>query len=590
MKKTTIHTLLAIMMATMTTACQKDDATESYTASYSNSDSSSGSSISSGTSTSSDDLLSFTVAIDSTSAEPASAATAYYPDAEEDSVSADNFTNVVTIVFSGNSASCSSLDGVTASISGAHVTVDHGSTKNVCYAVSGSTTAGSLTVAGDKKYALRLNGVSIANPDSSAINLVSKKRAYIALADGTTNTLKDGTASQADDQKAAFYCKGKMLFSGSGALRVYGQYKNAIACADYMVFGKGNNIYATSTANHGIKANDGIFINGGILNVEVSAAAAKGINCESNIVVNGGSTTVVTTGNGTYDSDEADTKAAAGIACDSVFTINGGELNVRSTGTGGKGIKADWEAFITGGTIHAITEGSQYRYSSSLTSSPKGIKVGTKNVHGLLNISGGTVMVRTSGTNGEGIESKGTVQVSAYDDAINSAGDMTVSGGSIVAVGKNSDGLDTNGNLYIKGGNIVAYGASGAETGIDVGEQYRLSVTGGSFFGIGGRIDATVGSTTQGIASTTGSVTANSTVTVNDGNTVLATFIMPPYAYNSGTIMVSAPGMVSGNSYTLTLGTSTQTLSASSSVSSGMGGAGGNQPGGGGMGGGGRPW
>ena len=47
-------------------------------------------------------------------------------------------------------------------------------------------------------------------------------------------------------------------------------------------------------------------------------------------------------------------------------------------------------------------------------------------------------MVRTSGNNGEGIESKGTldvtdgtVLVSAHDDAINSSGDLTISGGTV---------------------------------------------------------------------------------------------------------------------------------------------------------------
>ena len=58
---------------------------------------------------------------------------------------------------------------------------------------------------------------------------------------------------------------------------------------------------------------------------------------------------------------------------------------------------------------------------------------------------------------------------------------------------------------------------------------------------------------------------------------------MPPYSYNNGTIIVSAPGMSSGNSYTLSLGSNTLTVTASNSISSGMGGWGGmgGQPGGG---------
>ena len=206
----------------------------------------------------------------------------------------------------------------------------------------------------------------------------------------------------------------------------------------------------------------------------------------------------------------------------------------------------------------------------------------------MLEITGGDIMVRTSGYNGEGIESKGTldvsggsVMVSAYDDAINSSGDMTISGGTVVAVGTNNDGIDANGNMYLKGGTLIAMGAGGAEVGIDINEQKKLYISGTKIFGIGGRVDGSLGSTTQGIVTTTGSVTANSTVTISDGSTTLASFAIPPYSYNNGTILVSAPGMQSGSSYTLSLGSSTQTVTATSTISS-MGGGGfpGNRPGG----------
>ena len=70
-------------------------------------------------------------------------------------------------------------------------------------------------------------------------------------------------------------------------------------------------------------------------------------------------------------------------------------------------------------------------------------------------------------------------------------------------------------------------------------------------------------------------------MSISDGGNTLATFTMPPYNYNNGTIMLSATGMSNGSSYTLTLGNQTQSVTASSSVSGGMGG--GMQPGGGGQ-------
>ena len=517
------------------------------------------------TNASSGELVSFDVSIDKSATEPESTVAAYYPD-DEDNLSNNTFTTVVNIDMS--QPTTKTENGVTVTADGNHITADHGNEKSVCYVVSGSTDNGSLTILGEKKYEVQLNNVSITNPDSAALNLLSKKRAFI-VASGT-NTLADGTSSQ-NDHKGALYCKGKLIFaSGSGQLNVTGSYNNAIHSADYIVIDRGNTIYAKSTKNHGVKANDGIYINGGVLNVEVSAEAAKGLNSESNIQVNGGRTTVIATGGGIYEDGEA--KGAAAIKCDSVYTQNGGEVYLKATGNGGKGLKADWEAYVNGGKLRVVTTGGVYS-SGRDTASPKGIKIGTKNVHGVLAIYGGDVMVRTNGQKGEGIESKGTltigggsVVVSAYDDAINSAGDMYITGGTVVSVGRNNDGIDANGNLYIEGGTIVAYGAGGAESCIDTNERTCLYIKGGNILGIGGRIDATLGSTTQGIVSTSGTLSANTTVTVSDGNNTLATFTMPPYS-TSGTILLSTPGMVSGNSYYVNWGSQTTSVTASTSLS-----------------------
>ena len=261
-------------------------------------------------SASSGELTTFTVSIDKTSAEPAATVSEVFPD-EEDNLASNSFSTEVAITFDGTNATYTTAEGVSVTVNGAHVVADHGATKGVCYTVSGSTTNGSLTIVGSKKYEVKLCGVNVTNPDSAALNLLSSKRAYVVLQDGTANTLADGTTSKAD-HKGALYCKGKLLFNGSGSLEVYGNYNNGIHSADYILFRQGNNVYVNSTANHGIKANDGIYINGGIVNVEVSALAAKGINCESNIVVNGGRNTANSTRTGPHPSDAGGGKGSAG--------------------------------------------------------------------------------------------------------------------------------------------------------------------------------------------------------------------------------------------------------------------------------------
>ena len=542
------------------------------------------------------ELSTFDISIDRTTKEPETTVAATYPEAT-DNISKRTFGTIISIDMS-NPADATEM-GVTITNKDGHVTANHADVEGVCYMVTGATANGSLTIKGNTDYELMLNGTEITNPASVAINLDSKMGAYIVLSGH--NKLTDG-AGDNDSHKSALYSKGKMLFSGDGILDIYGIYNNGIHSKSYLVFDKGVNLYIEA-ANHGIKASGDIIINGGIINVSTAGAGAKGINGDENIIINGGRTTTICTGNGEWDDEDQETKASAGLACELTMTINGGEVYSKATGSGGKGLKADYEAYINGGKVRAITEGGLYycdgktenhnyrgntdNLDDAYTSSPKGIKVGTKNVHGLLNITGGDVMVRTSGYNGEGIESKGTLEISggsvmvaAYDDAINSSSDLTISGGTVIAVGTNNDGIDANGNLYIKGGNIIAFGASGAEAGIDSDESHALYISGGSLFAIGGRIDTRLGSTSQGLIQISGSVQANSAVTLSNGSSTVATFTMPPYSNTNGTILITDPGLTSGNSYTLKLGSTSKDVTATSSISSfGGGGMGGGFPG-----------
>lgn len=546
---------------------------------------------------SSSELLSFDINIDKTTAEPTSTATAAYPE-ESDNFDKNSFVAIVNIDMSNPTSK--EENGVTITVDGNDVVADHGSQEGICYVVTGTTNDGSLTINGKADFEIELNNADITNTRSTALDIESKYKAFLVLAG--SNRLTDGTSAD-DSHKGALFAKGKLLISGDGSLDVYGTYNNGIHGKSNIVIDKGVNLYVNSTANHGIKAGDDMYINGGIINVEVSAPGAKGINGDIDININGGRTTVVSTANGQWDDEDLETKASAGIACDSVFTMNDGEIYMKSTGSGGKGLKADWEAYINGGKVRIITTGGLYfsdgtteshnytgntdNLDDAYSSSPKGIKIGTKNEHGVLTITDGDIMVRTTGNNAEGMESKGTlditggtVLISAHDDAINSSGDLTISGGTVVAVGTNNDGIDANGNMYLKGGTIIAFGASGAEAGIDIDEQHKIYITGGNIFGIGGRFDGNLGSTTQGIVSTTGSVAANSTVTISSGSTVLATLTMPPYSYSNGNIIVSVPGMTSGESYTLSLGSSSTNVTASNTVNSNGMGGGGGQPGG----------
>ncbi len=505
------------------------------------------------------DLTSFDIAIDQSALEE----TETVPEDDEDYIENNTFKNEIAIAFNGTSASVTgSVSGVDVTVSGADVTVNS-TAKKVVYTVSGTTTDGFLKIYSDNKYELILNGVNITNPDGAPLNLQSKKRAYIVLADGSENTLTDGTsyadATDSEDMKAALFGEGKMLFSGTGKLNVYGNCKAGIRSDDYILFRPGCNIYVKTTAGNGIKANDAIYIKGGVINVEALATAAKAISSDGLVQIDGGRTTAITTGGGELDDDGTDVSGAAGVKADSIFVMNGGSLLCKSTGAGGKGINTDQTLTINDGTVRVITTGKQYTYGQ-LDTSPKGIKSDMA-----MYINGGDIMVRCTGGEGsEGIESKstmditgGTIRAYCYDDALNSSGAMTISGGTVFAMGTNNDGIDSNSTLSITGGVVIACGTTVPEAGFDCDEN-TFTVTGGTLIGLGGTTSTPTASvTTQPVAVVGGSSLQSGafiTVAAADGTNII-TFKSPrDYTSQGYTLLVSSPSMTKGSTYTISTG------------------------------------
>ena len=502
------------------------------------------------------ELTSFTVVLDATALSEAET----IDETDEDFIENNTFGSTIGISFNGGSAAISGeADGVSIEVDGADVFVTS-SVKGINYVLSGSTSEGMFKLYSDKKYQLTLNGVSITNSDGPAINLQSGKRAYVVLTEGTVNTLKDGTsyAESEEDQKGTFFSEGELLFSGSGKLSVYSNTKHGIVSDDYIKFRPGNNIYVCSTTGHGIKANDSIVVKGGVINVETSAQAAKGMKSDLLVTINGGRTTLITTGDGEYDTEESDTKGAAGIGSDADFEMNGGSLYCMSTGSGGKGIKADGQIAFNGGTVRILTTGSTYSYSGS-SSKAKGIKA-----DGAITTTEGDIMVRTTGDSGsEGIESKTTIcftggQTAVYsvDDAINSKSHMYLQGGNVFAWATSNDGIDANGNLYVQGGTTVAYGASSPECGIDANEEggYHLIVSGGTLASIGGSTSYPYSTGTQPCIIYGGSASSGTTLALCSSQASILAFTMKRAYNGTACFLFTSPNLSTGSAYTITSG------------------------------------
>ena len=480
----------------------------------------------------------------------------------EDYVEHSSFSETVSIVYADNEATVSTLpDGVEAIVDGAGVIINS-TIKGVAYELKGSSSNGYFKIYSEKKFHLTLNGVSLTNPTGAAINIQSGKRVFVTLADGTSNSLVDGTSYNTpddEDEKGTFFSEGQLVFNGKGSLEVTGNKKHGIVSDDYIRFRTGTNIYITASNGHGIKANDYVAIGGGVLNIEVSGTAKKGISSDGYVLVSGGRTTILTSGDGEYDEDEDDVSGAAGIKADLYFQMEGGQLNIKSTGAGGKGINTDGEIIINDGDIQVITTGQTFTYSSDLDSKAKGIKSDTD-----VTVNGGTIKIKTTGGEGsEGLEAKGVmninggeIEIATYDDCINSAGDMYLNGGYIYAFATNNDAIDSNGDLYIKGGVIVALGASGAECAIDAAEGKNIYITGGTVVGVGGsNASYPASSSSQMSIAFQASVSTGSTLTVADGSDAILSFTIKR-GYQSGLYLISSPDFKNGTSYTVYSGSS----------------------------------
>ncbi|MBR1725928.1 MAG: carbohydrate-binding domain-containing protein, partial [Muribaculaceae bacterium] len=513
--------------------------------------------------------------------------------------------NTVTVTYSGAQATVSIAGNVAqyveVDISGGHVTIaqsDEVSADNVgeiTYTLTGTATDGSFSLSGSYKATVALNGVSITNPAGAAISITNGKRIAVSVKSGTTNSLTDGAGAQ----KGCFYCKGHAEFKGTGTLNVTGNYahgikggeyvtiknctinvlgavKDGINCCEYFMMESGTLTIADvgddgiqcdvdgtastgETTDHEDEDSGNIYLVDGTVTISASAIAAKGIKAEGDLKLSGGTITVTTTGDGEWDDDDSETKAASCLSSDGNMSIAGGKLTLTSTGSGGKGAKCDGSLAISDGTVTIKTTGGLF-YSNGTTtntnytgdtdnlnsdyySSPKGIKAGVKDTNtGNIDITGGTVNVTTSGHNGEGIESKyvmtiagGTVTVNSYDDGLNSASHMYLNGGTVTVVASQNDAIDSNGDMHVGGGTIIACGASGAECGLDAAEGYSLYITGGTVMGIGGdnnEVSSTSGS--QAVLSTSGTVSAGTTVSIKSGSTTVASFTVPSsYSSNS---------------------------------------------------------
>ena len=459
-------------------------------------------------------------------------------------------------------------------VSGGQVTVNNTGEEAIVYVLTGTTSNGFFKLYSSRKQAIILNGVSITNPNGAAINVQSGKRTFV-LVEGS-NTLSDGSSasystSDDEDMKAVFFGEGQLVFSGSGSLTVKAQNKqgkSGIVSDDYVRLMSSPTIKVTSgsSAGHGLRGKEYVQISSGTLGINTSAAMKKGIGSDDYVLVEGGNTTIDVSGGVAYDSDDQEYKGSAGIKADNYFGMTGGTVTITNSGNGGKGISAgsyDYDvtnhtlsdSYISGGTLTVTTTGSESNDVSS-----KGIKIGYKEAvsgsgrsvtyscAGNMNVSGGSIVVKVSKS--EGFEVKGkltftggdTYVYSSADDAINSQGEMNINNGYVCAISTQNDAIDCNSNLKINGGYVYAVTTKGSpEVAIDANTEggYKLYINSGATVVAYGGLES--GASLAQACYTMGVTSGGYNYLKDKSGNILAVFKAP----NVSSMVVSAPSLAS---------------------------------------------
>ena len=352
----------------------------------------------------------------------------------------------------------------------------------------------------------------------------------------------------------------------------------------------GQNVPSYCTA---IKGDTDINISGGTFNITLPTSnhGGKSISADGNMTISGGTFDILTQGDGAAYTVSGNTKDAYTSSCiksDGNMVISGGNFSLRSTGSGGKGISADGtlELGIPNGNnedliLDVTTTGNRITVSSGggwpgggggEYANPKAIKA-----QGLLTINSGTTTVLTTGTGGEGLESKTQINIEGgqhyfkcKDDCINSSGKILFNGGVTVCFSNGNDAVDSNagqaGAITIGNGVAFAYTTKGnPEEGFDCDNNNYIRITGtgigisaggsqGGGWPGGGGSGGTITNPAQGYVfyTNTYNFQAGKYYTLSNtsgaGGTNMVTFSFEANC-NSSLSLITATGMASGSTY-----------------------------------------
>lgn len=350
-----------------------------------------------------------------------------------------------TITLSGDSAE---ISGEGAACSDGVLTI----TSEGTYRLTGSFSGQVVVNAEGAKVQLVLDDAHISNNSGSAINILSAKKVFLTLADGTDNSVSDGadytdTSDGAPD--AAIYSKESLTINGSGSLTVSGNYQNGIVSKDDIVITGGT--LDVTAVSHAIKGKDYVAIADGTITVKADGDGIKATNTEDTakgfVYIGGGKITI--------------DAAQDGIQAETELVIEDGEVAVTSGG-GTANAPAHTDSMMGG------FGGGRGNFGGNSGDFPNDSDQNGGDFKGRGN--------RQQDGNAQPDQSNATPTANVITNAINTettedtsvstkalkAGTLLYIGGGSVNAEAADDTLHSNGNLHIAGGSVtLAAGSKG---------------------------------------------------------------------------------------------------------------------------------
>lgn len=263
---------------------------------------------------------------------------------------------------------------------------------------------------------------------------------------------------------------------------------------------------------------------------EEDSTSIKGIKASGNILIS----------NGDISIDSADDSIHANTS----ITVNGGTFNLSS---GDDGFHADESLTITAGDINI---NKSYEGLEALNLTISGGNINLLASDDGLNAAGGTDSSGTGGPRGG----------DRFGGSSSSNGSITISGGTLY-VNASGDGLDANGTLTISGGYTTVVGPTSGDTAT-LDYDTSAVISGGTFIGTGSSMMAqSFSQADQGlVAISVGNQAANTNIKLVDSKNNTIIDYSPELSFQ--VIILSSPDIISGDSYTITVGEYSENIQA----------------------------